>query len=167
MTLEEAKQQFVGAWGSMGGNWGVNRTMSQIHALLMANTQPLSTEDIMQQLSISRGNANMNIRELLNWGLVEKVVIAGERKEFFLAEKNIWKIMGIIARERKKRELEPMLRALQQMKIDEQDQSPEAEAFRKTVRDMERFGGQAEKMLDMVSKADENWFLGNLLKWIS
>ena len=72
MQLTEAKEKFVQSWGSLGSQWGINRTMAQIHALLLVSHEALSTEDIMETLQISRGNANMNIRELINWQLVQK-----------------------------------------------------------------------------------------------
>ncbi len=88
MNLTEAKAQFIQRWGVLGSQWGINRTMAQMHALLLVAPEPMTTEDIMQQLSISRGNTNMNVRDLINWNLVNKVIIPGERKEYFVAGKN-------------------------------------------------------------------------------
>src|SRR6185295_6647027 len=102
MKLPEAKDKFIHAWGKLGSSWGINRTMAQVHALLLISPEPLSAEDIMKELAISRGNANMNLRELINWGLVEKEHVKGERREFFSAEKDIWKVAMQIAKERKK-----------------------------------------------------------------
>jgi len=115
MKLTEAKQQFISSWGAFGTHWGINRTMAQIHALLLISADPMTQDDIMEELNISRGNTNMNIRELINWGLVERVILPGERKEFFSAEKDIWKVMKQIVKERKKRELDPMLKLLDQL----------------------------------------------------
>ena len=115
MKLVEAKAEFINQWGILGSQWGINRTMAQVHALLLVAAQPLSTDDIMEQLNISRGNANMNIRELIDWQLVQKTLIAGDRKEYFTAEKDIWKVATQIIKERKKRELEPMLKLLDQL----------------------------------------------------
>ena len=115
MKLAEAKQQFISSWGAFGTHWGINRTMAQIHALLLINPEPLTQDDIMEELDISRGNTNMNIRELINWGLVERVLLTGERKEYFSAEKDIWKVVKQIVKERKKRELEPMLQLLDKL----------------------------------------------------
>ena len=70
MQLQEAKEKFVQAWGAFGTNWGINRTMAQVHALLLVSQQALSADDIMESLNISRGNANMNVRALIDWGLV-------------------------------------------------------------------------------------------------
>ncbi len=105
MQLAEAKAKFIADWGRLGTNWGINRTMAQIHALLLVSPDHLSAEEVMEQLAISRGNANMNLRELIDWGLVQKVIVPGERKEFFTAEKDIWKNwLGRSSRNRKKRE---------------------------------------------------------------
>jgi DNA-binding transcriptional regulator GbsR (MarR family) len=109
MNYKEAREEFIATWGTLGNEWGINRTMSQIHALLLISPEPLTTEDLMTELLISRGNANMNIHSLMDWGLIQKVLIQGERKEYFQAEKDVWKIARIVARERKKRELDPML----------------------------------------------------------
>ena len=110
--LEEARDAFVAHWGAIGGAWGINRTMAQIHALLLASRMPLSTDEVMADLRISRGNANTNLRDLVGWGLVRSVIRKGERKEYFEAEKDIWKMFGIIARERKRREIAPAVEAL-------------------------------------------------------
>ena len=85
MDLQEGKEKFIQSWGALGSSWGVNRTMAQIHALLLISPEPMSAEEIMEELKISRGNANMNIRALIDWGLVFKTLIKGERKEFFMA----------------------------------------------------------------------------------
>ncbi len=92
MKLAEAKQQFISSWGAFGTHWGINRTMASIHALLLVSPDPLSQDDIMEQLNISRGNVNMNIRDLIDWGLVERILLQGERREYFSAEKDIWKV---------------------------------------------------------------------------
>src|SRR5215813_5717247 len=166
MKLTEAKQQFISSWGAFGTHWGINRTMAQIHALLLITPDPLTQDDIMEQLTISRGNTNMNIRELINWGLVERVVVTGERKEFFSAEKDIWKVVRQIVKERKKRELEPMLKLLNQLEEVEGDKRDKnIKAFVDTVTGIKRLGKQADKTLDIMVRADENWFVGSLMKF--
>src|SRR5215831_1530098 len=165
MKLAEAKQQFIASWGAFGSQWGINRTMAQIHALLLVNAEPLNQDDIMEQLNISRGNANMNIRELIDWGLVERVIISGERKEHFTAEKDIWKVATQIAKERKKRELDPMMKLLGQLENIEGDKKDKnVKQFTDTVSNIKRFGKQVDRTLDIMVKADENWFLSNLVK---
>jgi len=165
MKLTEAKQQFIHSWGVLGSQWGINRTMAQVHSLLLIASKPLSTDDIMEELSISRGNANMNIRDLMEWGLVDKVIVPGDRKEYFSAEKDIWKVTTRIMYQRKKRELDPMLKVLNQITDIEGDKrNAEVKAFTETVENIKRFAGQAEKTLDVMIKAEENWFLGNFMK---
>jgi DNA-binding transcriptional regulator GbsR (MarR family) len=139
--------------------------MAQIHALLLVSPEPITQDDIMEELNISRGNTNMNIRELINWGLVERVIVAGERKEFFSAEKHIWKVVTLIVKERKKRELDPLLKLLDQLEEVEGDKRDKnIKTFVDTVSGIKRIGKQADKTLDMMIKAEENWFVGNLMK---
>ena len=165
MKLTEAKQQFISSWGAFGTYWGINRTMAQIHALLMVSPDPLTQEDVMEQLNVSRGNVNMNIRELITWGLVDRVLVAGERKEYFTAEKDTWKVATQIIKERKKRELDPMLKLLSQLeKIEGDKKDKDVKQFIDTVSGIRKFGNQADKMLDIMVKADESWFLSGLMK---
>ncbi len=165
MKLTEAKQQFISSWGAFGTHWGINRTMAQIHALLMVSASPLTQDDVMDELSISRGNVNMNMRELISWGLVDRIILSGERREYFTAEKDIWKVATQIVKERKKRELDPMLKLLAQLEDIEGDKkNKEVKQFVDTVSGIRKFGKQADRMLDMMIKSDEGWFWGGLLK---
>ena len=111
-TLQEIKERFILHWGEMGTRWGINRTMAQVQALLFISEQPLSADEIMQELQISRGNVSMSLRELMNWGIVSKMHVKGERKEFFTTEKDVWELFKVILRERKKREIDPTLEVL-------------------------------------------------------
>ncbi|MBN8880146.1 MAG: MarR family transcriptional regulator [Sphingobacteriales bacterium] len=166
MKLTEARQQFISNWGAFGTHWGINRTMAQIHALLLVSPDPLTQDDIMEELNISRGNVNMNIRELINWGLVERVLLPGERKEYFSAEKDIWKVVKQIVKERKKRELEPMLGLLDKLEDVEGDKRDKnVKAFIDTVSNIKKLGRQADKTLDVMIKAEENWFVNNLVRF--
>ena len=165
MKLAEAKQQFISSWGAFGTHWGINRTMAQIHALLLINPDPITQDDIMDELNISRGNTNMNIRELINWGLVERVILPGERKEYFSAEKDIWKVVKQIVKERKKRELEPMLQLLDKLEEVEGDKRDKnVKMFVDTISSIKKLGKQADKTLDVMIKAEESWFVSNLMK---
>lgn len=166
MTLPEAKQQFISNWGAFATHWGINRTMAQIHALLLISPQPLTQDDVMTELSLSRGNVNMNIRELVDWGLVDRVLLPGERKDYFSAEKDIWKVATQIIKERKKRELEPMMKLLGQLENVEGDKKDkDVKQFTDTISGIRSFGKQADRMLDIMIKADENWFMSSLLKF--
>ncbi|NET36561.1 MAG: transcriptional regulator [Cyanothece sp. SIO1E1] len=165
MELKEGKERFIQAWGALGSNWGVNRTMAQIHALLLLSPEALSAENIMEDLKISRGNANMNIRALIDWGLVYKELKPGERKEFFIAEKDLWEVVKHIIIQRKKKELEPMVKVLDEISSVEGD-DPASEEFIKMVREIKLFSSKADSTLDTLVKADSNWFVGTFLKMI-
>jgi DNA-binding transcriptional regulator GbsR (MarR family) len=168
MQLEEAKKQFIAAWGTFSSNWGINRTMAQIHALLLVSACPVSADDVIRDLNISRGNANMNLRDLINWGLVSRVVLPGERREYFVAEKDIFKVARIIARERKKRELEPMLQFLQSISEIEGDKNdPEIKTYTDTLNGIRKFGEQTDRTLDKLVKAEETWFWGAMIQLLA
>ncbi len=111
-NLAAARRDFVDLWGQMANHWGISRTMSQVHALLMISHKPLTAEQIMEELQISRGNVSMNLRDLINWGIVRRTSIAGDRRDFFTTETDVWSMFQIILRERKKRELDPLLTRL-------------------------------------------------------
>ena len=149
--LKRARDEFVAQWGAMGSQWGINRTMAQIHALLMVSPQPMSTDEVMEDLQVSRGNAHTNLKELVAWGLVRVVVKKGERREFFEAEKDVWVIFTIVTRERKKREIEPALSVLNHCsETSKEMRTPEGQAFHQQMRQLEEFVGFASKVADRV-----------------
>lgn len=164
MQSSEAKKEFIQVWGSLGSSWGINRTMSSIHALLMSSSKAMSTEEIMEALQISRGNANMNIRALIDWGLVKKRFVPGERKEFFEGGKDIWEIARQIAAERKKRELTPVLQVIEDLKAKEDQSDPH---FTKLLNDMQEFTTTLTAVMDKFERSDRNWFFKKLLKLFS
>lgn len=165
MKLDEAKEKFIQAWGTLGSSWGVSRTMAQIHALLLVSPEALSADEVMEQLSISRGNANLNLRALIDWGLVQKELKPGERREFFSAEKDIWKVFRQVAKERRKRELEPMMEVLEMLrKVEGDRRERDVKAFADSVEGIYKFAGKADKTLETLIRADENWFLGSVMK---
>lgn len=167
MNFNQAKEQFIQTWGTLGSEWGINRSMAQVHALLLISPEPLSTENVMEALSISRGNANMNLRDLINWNLISKVLVPGDRKEYFEAEKDIWEIARRIAKERKRRELEPVLKVLSQLKQANLDTSLNThKSFLATINDLDNFVGKMDKSVEVMLKADESWFFSTLLKLI-
>ena len=165
MELAAAKLKFIEAWGKLGSEWGINRTMAQVHALLLISAEALTTEEIMETLSISRGNANMTLRDLIGWGLIEKQHKAGERKEYFFADKDVWNIARQVAKERKKRELEPVLKVLNELSnVHGDDKDPEFKTFKKSITDINKLAGNVDKTLETMLKAEENWFWGSILK---
>jgi DNA-binding transcriptional regulator GbsR (MarR family) len=151
-TLQAARDEFVAHWGAMGSQWGINRTMAQIHALLITSPEPMCTDGVMEALQISRGNAHTNLKELVAWGLLKSVVKKGERREFFEAEKDVWHIFTTVAKERKRREIEPALAVLNRCAEQSRDmESPAGREFHEQMRQLEEFVGFASKVADRVA----------------
>lgn len=156
--LRDAQERFIEAWGAFGSAWGINRSMAQVHALLLISPDALSTEDVMARLNISRGNANMNLRALIDWSLVRRVLKTGERREYFEAEKDVWKVATHITRERKKRELEPLVRLLDELE-DIPGTTPEAKSFRKMTHDLHDLTTRLDTLLEHSTRRDVQWFV--------
>lgn len=112
-AAQEAEALFIRRWGEMAAGWGISRTMAEIHALLYLTTEPLCMDDMMDRLQISRGNASMNLRQLVNWGLIQRIHHRGDRREYFTAESNVWQMFETIIRERRRREVEPIVETLE------------------------------------------------------
>lgn len=169
-NYEEALEQFVLLWGEMASAWGINKTMAQIHALLYAEADPLDTDAIMEQLDISRGNANMNLRNLVQWQLAHKVHFKGQRKDFYTAEKDVWNIVSTIVRERQQREVAPIRQNLEEcLKVFEagSTETPEEKEFKERIENfvefLEMFERFTEAMLPYISKKNLK-FLKQLVK---
>ncbi|HNQ23743.1 MAG TPA: ArsR family transcriptional regulator [Phycisphaerae bacterium] len=111
--LAAARNLYIRRWGEMGASWGISRTMAEIHALLYLAPEPLCTDDVMRHLEVSRGNASMNLRQLVNWGLVQRVHRRGDRKEYFQADTDVWQMFETISRERRRREVEPIVETIE------------------------------------------------------
>jgi DNA-binding transcriptional regulator GbsR (MarR family) len=165
MELQEGKAKFIESWGKMASDWGINRTMAQVHALLLVAPEALTADEVMEQLNISRGNANMNLRALMDWGLVHKQLKSGERKEFFFAEKDMWVVVRQIIVHRKKKELEPMLKVLDEISA-VQGKGADVEEFSKVVSDIKMFSNKANQTLDVLTKSDSNWFTNVFLRFL-
>ncbi len=166
MKLEEAKSKFIQQWGSLGSKWGINRTMAQIHALFLITEQPLSAEEVMETLQISRGNANMNIRTLIDWGLVYKEYKIGERKEFFTGEKDIWKVAQRVIKIRQRQELDPIVQILTE--IQNIDTTPanqeEADHFTNQIKSIKSLADLADTSLTKISSSNQGWFVKTFMK---
>ncbi len=111
-AIERSRALFIRRWGEMGAYWGINRTMAELHALLYISAEPLCTDDVMSHLEISRGSASINLRQLVDWGLIRRVHKKGDRKEYFTSETDVWEMFQTIARERKRREVEPIIETI-------------------------------------------------------
>lgn len=105
--MREVQDQFILEWGRMSSRWGINRTMAQIHALLFVTGDQLRVEEIISRLQISRGNASMTLRDLMDWGLVRRSRHPGERHDTYACDTDAWEMFGRVIRERKRREIDP------------------------------------------------------------
>ena len=110
--LPEAVEAFVLRWGDLGGQWGVNRSVAQIQALLFLSDRPLTAEDISEKLGMARSNVSNSLRELLNWKLVMRVPVLGDRRDHYVAETDLWQMASKVAQGRKEREIDPMVGAI-------------------------------------------------------
>ncbi|MCW3837049.1 GbsR/MarR family transcriptional regulator [Sphingomonas canadensis] len=111
--LPTAVQQFVLHWGEMGGQWGVNRSVAQIHALLYLSDRPMHAEEISDTLKIARSNTSNSLKELLGWKLIRRVPVLGDRRDHYEAETDLWQMLTRVAQGRKEREIDPAVAALQ------------------------------------------------------
>ncbi len=149
----------------LGSAWGLNKTMAQIHALLMISEAPLSTDDIIKDLGVSRGNVSMSLKALMEWGIVYKHYKPGDRKDYFYSEKDVWKLSTQVARERRRRELEPLLAMLNEVRNAKIDgTSKEQREFVKMTKELSKFGKQANKVLTKFINMEANWFFGRVLQ---
>jgi DNA-binding transcriptional regulator GbsR (MarR family) len=164
VEYKEAKQKFIQAWGTLGSNWGINKAMAQIHALLLLSTEPLSTEEIMEELQMSRGNVNMNLRALIDWGIVKKENRVGERKEYFYTGKDVWELAKQVSRERRRREIEPILNVLEEVQnVTGTDKKAVAE-FKNVTKELFDFSLKVDGMIEKFTKSDQTWFYKLLMK---
>jgi len=145
--LPPAVERFVLKWGDMGSAWGVNRSVSQIHALLYLAGRPLTAEDISDALGIARSNVSNSLQELMTWGLIRRVPILGDRRDHFEAEGDIWELVTRIAIGRKAREIDPVLETLRACLADAQS-DPRVDALAKK---------RLTEMFEFTSAADR-WF---------
>ena len=164
MEYNEAKSQFINAWGNLGTSWGINKAMAQIHALLLLSTEPQSAEDIMAALQISRGNANMNLRALMDWGIVTKVSKSGERREYFITGKDVWELARQVSKERRRREIAPILKVLEDVQQVTGDNKKAVTEFKKVTKDLSDFTGKVDGLIEKFAKSDQSWFYKLLMK---
>ena len=165
VDFQDAKADFIAQWGTLGSSWGINRTMAQIHALLMMSPDPLPTNEIMETLKVSRGNANTNLRDLVGWGLVRRATYPGDRKEYFEAEKDVWTMFCTIARERKRREIEPAMKLLQSSAERSYNQKdPEQKLFAEQTQSLSEFMNTADQILSRIARSEESKILPFLIK---
>jgi DNA-binding transcriptional regulator GbsR (MarR family) len=164
-TFSEAKSQFVQNWGNMATHWGVSKTMGMVHALLLIANKPLHVDELAQELGISRSNANMSVRSLLEWNIVYKTCCCGERKEFYVAEKNLWKVFIRIIEQRKSKELDPMTQMLQELSHVKSN-CPESAEFIKVMQDLSHFSKKADNALENIINSESSFLMQSFIKMI-
>jgi len=166
MNYEEAKDKFISHWGSLGSLWGINKAMAQIHALLLISPTPLSVEEIMEELKISRGNTSMNLRQLIDWGIVFKENKAGDRKEYFTSEKDVQELARQVAKERSRREIKPVIKVLKEVSSIEDDGKKETKELIKQTSALYEMADTANNILEKMVNQEQNWFTKVLMKFV-
>jgi DNA-binding transcriptional regulator GbsR (MarR family) len=150
MELSDVARKFVVHWGEMGSAWGVNRTVSQIHALLFFHGRPLHAEDIAETLGVARSNVSNSLKELLNWKLVRTTQLLGDRRDYFETSLDVWELFRTVIRERKEREFDPTTRMLQDL-VNQPGfakEPPDAQdRVRETLKLMQSVGSWSDEML--------------------
>jgi DNA-binding transcriptional regulator GbsR (MarR family) len=165
MNYSASKEKFIETWGTLGSQWGINKSIAQIQALLLITPRPLTTDEIMEELKISRGNANMSIRQLLDWGIIYKKSVAGDRKEYFIAEKDVWKWALKIGSVRKQRELNPVLDLLKEIASEKGvAKTAEEKEFAKQIKELNAFTEQIGKLADKLFSSPKGELLFKMLK---
>ncbi len=163
MKYNEGKEHFIKAWGDVSTNWGINKTMGQIHALLLIADKPMNADNIIEELDISSGNANMNIKSLLGWGLIQKKRVDGCRKDYYIADKNLWEVFRKIILERKRKELDPMIQLLEEVSSVE-GMCKSSNEFCRMVKELKSFSSKADGALSNFCTSKPNWFFSTVLR---
>lgn len=164
MDYQEAKNQFISTWGSLGTLWGINKAMAQIQALLFISTKALSMEDIMDDLKISRGNTSMNLRQLMDWGIVTKTLILGERKEFFTTEKDVQELARVIAKERSRREIKPVIKVLENVSSIKDDGTEKTKELIKQTKALNQLTQDLDTLMNKMVNQKQNWLKKSVFK---
>ena len=159
--LITAQDLFIRRWGEMGATWGINRTQAEIHALCYITAQPVCTDDVMERLNISRGNASMSLRALCDWGIIRRLHKRGERREYFESLSDVWEMFSIIAAERKRREMDPVLETIRQCQqmLDEASLGKAAARQEAVQLTRQRLAGM-EEFMEVTNKIFQQ-FIGN------
>jgi HTH-type transcriptional regulator, glycine betaine synthesis regulator len=151
-TSSPAVDRFIETWGTLGGLWGINRSVARIHALLIASEEPLQLDEIAKRLGVSRGNVSMSLKELVMWGAVERTNRSGDRRDLFSAPADVWAMLFKIARERKRREFDPAVNALRELLASKE--SAAGTKVRGRFAELERVFGTVQKILGVLLHDD-------------
>src|SRR5882757_6036052 len=158
--IRTAQDLFIRRWGEMGATWGINRTMAEIHAFLYITGTPQCTDDVMDRLHISRGNASMSLRALCDWGIIRRLHKRGERREYFESLSDVWEMFSIIAAERKRREMDPVLETIKQCQVMLSEQSIGKAAKQEAVQITRLRLAGMEEFMSVTNKIFQQ-FIGN------
>jgi len=156
-TLTPVTQKFILHWGEMGTRWGINRTVAQVHALLFLSPKPVPADEIATTLAVARSNVSTSLRELQGWGIVRIVHVLGDRRDHFESIKDVWEIFRIVSEERKRREIDPTLRAIgecvQELKANPQGDAYTRERLESMLEFLTAMTGLCEEILRMPTGA--------------
>jgi len=156
--LEHVEDQFVELWNNMASLWGISPTMARIHGLLYITGAALSMDDIMARLAISRGNVSMNLSKLVEWGLVRRVHQRGDRKEYYESLSDVWEMFTLVASQRKRREIDPILNTLRRCKEELTPASLGPAAARDEARKRAQRVGELLKFVALVDSLAQRFF---------
>lgn len=152
MKLNPVAQRFVLHWGEMGSKWGVNRTVSQIHALLYLAGRPMAADEIVETLEVARSNVSNSIKELQNWNLIQLVHVMGDRRDHFTTSTDVWALFRTVVSERKEREFDPTITVLREC-LSSSDLSQEERAVQQRIKEtlelMESLSTWGDQMLKL------------------
>ncbi|MFW2403173.1 MAG: GbsR/MarR family transcriptional regulator [Gammaproteobacteria bacterium] len=151
MKITPVMERYILHWGEMGTRWGVNRTVSQIHALLYLSPEPMTAEAITQALSVARSNVSTSLKELQSWGLVGVTHVLGDRRDYFEARGDTWEMLVTILNERKKRELDPTLTMLRQCVLDMENDKQTPAAVKENIQTMMTFVTTLSEWFDEIT----------------
>jgi DNA-binding transcriptional regulator GbsR (MarR family) len=137
--LSAVQQKFILHWGEMGTRWGINRTVAQIHALIYMSPQPLPAEEIADTLAVARSNVSNSLKELQGWGIIKRIHVLGDSRDHFESMKDVWEMFRVVLDERKKREIDPTLRMLNECLAEAERDKTTDEFTEQRLRDLHNF----------------------------
>lgn len=159
---------FINAWQEAGQTWGLPPAMGAVHGVLLSRDRAWSTDEVMEALQISRGNAHMQLKALVEWGVVHAVRQLGSRRIGYVAERDVWRIATAVAKQRRKRELQPILEMGKLLRAHgAASRSMDDRALKGTMREIVAFGKLMDKLLVETLKRDERWWERLVRRWIS
>jgi DNA-binding transcriptional regulator GbsR (MarR family) len=158
---DQVEQEFVGLWRRMSSLWGISPTMAEIHGLLYITGAGLSMDDIMARLDISRGNVSMNLSKLVEWGLVRRVHKRGDRRDYYESLRDVWEMFTLVAAQRKRREIDPILATLRQCKERLSPETIGAAAADEAVEEQRRRVQDLLSLLSLMDSLSQRFFESN------